>query len=769
VKVRKLVIEVVSKFNGKGFKDAEKAVKRVGAAAAKSTKQWASLAQAQNQAAVSADRLAKAETEAGAAASKAGKNAERAGKKTKSSSEAWGKFKENISAIGPLAVGAGVALTAFGAASALVAVGVISTGVSFEALRARLKTVEGSAEGAKKAFAGIQAFAKSTPFQLEEVTTAFVRLKSLGLDASNESLKSFGNLAAAQGIPIIEVIEAVADASTFEFERIKSLGVKASVAGEKVSLTFKGQTKVIAKEAGAVQDYLRNLGDVDFAGAMADQMATTSGSISNLQDKFATFLDTVAQMGVLDEFKALLTDLSGIAGDGEGGFAKSLAESLVRALHAVRDALAKVTEQDIKEAFHAGLEAANAFVAVLGWLSDALRVIVDVSGGADMAIVNLTLSVVALSAAFMGPAGLVVAAGAIGATIGNLLNEFFDASGAVEDLLERITGLKKELASLDAEKHGKRGAPDVVGGTPKQEEVFDIVEAAASAARKRGEALGLSDDAVNFFAQQAREDVRAEIADEGGLTGLAPGQGGSDEGGGLTTFEGLTALSRGEGVGDSPLVRRAANEALREIVGENLLLESSGKVEAQVAKASKKGKKGKKGKQFFDFQKQAESAARTQGEKFAADTLLQLRNEGVAVEDAITQSREAGKKRSADLKQKFLEAGRVFDASANGILDILGLKGPGSVLEGRPPPQTLLITIAPVFKFIETFTQTIGSVQGAKGLEEVSGEAGRAAVEAGFSDFMTQFEVAFGAMTRLQADRLLKAEGGGKLSAGPSG
>jgi hypothetical protein len=41
--------------------------------------------------------------------------------------------------------------------------------------------------------------------------------------------------------------------------RRKGFEARRGAVREKVSLTFKGQTKVIAKEAGAVQDYLRNL------------------------------------------------------------------------------------------------------------------------------------------------------------------------------------------------------------------------------------------------------------------------------------------------------------------------------------------------------------------------------------------------------------------------------------------------------------------------------------------------------------------------------
>lgn len=54
---------------------------------------------------------------------------------------------------------------------------------SFEQLSASLKTVTGSVEGAQAAFALIEKFAVDTPYQLNEIVEAFIRLKALGLDS----------------------------------------------------------------------------------------------------------------------------------------------------------------------------------------------------------------------------------------------------------------------------------------------------------------------------------------------------------------------------------------------------------------------------------------------------------------------------------------------------------------------------------------------------------------------------------------------------------
>ena len=59
---------------------------------------------------------------------------------------------------------------------------IVSTNREFERLTASLKTVTGSAEGAADAFAMIERFALNTPFNVENITDSFIRLKSIGID-----------------------------------------------------------------------------------------------------------------------------------------------------------------------------------------------------------------------------------------------------------------------------------------------------------------------------------------------------------------------------------------------------------------------------------------------------------------------------------------------------------------------------------------------------------------------------------------------------------
>jgi len=174
----------------------------------------------------------------------------------------------------------------------LVGVGAAAAGLTklvsvtreFEKLNAGLITATGSATSAKIAFEALEGFAATTPYSLQQSVQAFTKLVNLGLNPSEKAMRSYGNTAASMGKDLNQMIEAVADAATGEFERLKEFGIKSKTEGDKVTFTFRGVKTTVQKEAGAIEGYLRKLGDTYFAGAMEERMKTLDGAISNLAD-----------------------------------------------------------------------------------------------------------------------------------------------------------------------------------------------------------------------------------------------------------------------------------------------------------------------------------------------------------------------------------------------------------------------------------------------------------------------------------------------------
>lgn len=163
----------------------------------------------------------------------------------------------------------------------------ISTQREFDVLNSSLVTVTGSSAAAKREMDWIKQFAATTPFALNEVTGAFIKMSSLGLDPSKEALTSYGNTASAMGKSLNQMIEAVADAATGEFERLKEFGIRAKKDGDEVKLTFRGVSETVKMEGDAITEYLRKIGDNNFAGAMAERAKTLDGAISNLTDTWS--------------------------------------------------------------------------------------------------------------------------------------------------------------------------------------------------------------------------------------------------------------------------------------------------------------------------------------------------------------------------------------------------------------------------------------------------------------------------------------------------
>ena len=173
----------------------------------------------------------------------------------------------------------------------------------FGILKAGLETATGSAQGANDAFIALQDFAKTTPYDLAQATSAFTQLVNLGLTPSERALKSYGDTSAALGKDLKQMVEAVADAATGEFERLKEFGIKSKNQGDTIAFTFKGTTETVKNNAAAIEEYLIKLGEVNFDGAMKKRMDSLDGAISNLGDAWDAFFYELGQAGGTDVLK----------------------------------------------------------------------------------------------------------------------------------------------------------------------------------------------------------------------------------------------------------------------------------------------------------------------------------------------------------------------------------------------------------------------------------------------------------------------------------
>lgn len=106
-------------------------------------------------------------------------------------------------------------------------IGASKIGADFEALGARMETAfQGNKQKAAEYFKWANEFANKTPFSNNEVIDAVVRLKSYGYEDPRRLMTILGDMAGAYGKTLEQSVEAYADASRGEYERLKEFGIQ---------------------------------------------------------------------------------------------------------------------------------------------------------------------------------------------------------------------------------------------------------------------------------------------------------------------------------------------------------------------------------------------------------------------------------------------------------------------------------------------------------------------------------------------------------------
>lgn len=400
----------------------------------------------------------------------------------------------------------------------------------FDILNAGLVTATGSAENAQIAFEAIQDFATQTPYDLQQATEAFTKLVNYGLTPSEEALRSYGDTSASMGKDLMQMIEAVADATTGEFERLKEFGIKARNEGDQIAFTFRGVTTRIENSGKAIEDYLIQLGQNNFAGAMEQRMNTLDGAIANLGDEWDKLFLNISQQGVGD----LIEDSVRLAIDALEEMNAWLASGQ---LTAYIDAIGSKFEgmgRDVATTLEILEQLWNDFLGtpegegVAGATNDTIDFIVEAFKNLPenmRAIIQLTaVEVAALidygqayGRAFAKVIGiefgrLVEQAKVYGRALGNALNPFSDDEIDVEAELRRLRGVASDMAD-EAFRNAERQAS--ITRDARRESIISIMEERQAA--------------LDSFDSQMQEERNAATGDRLAQFAITP-EGGEDSG-----------------------------------------------------------------------------------------------------------------------------------------------------------------------------------------------------------------------------------------------
>lgn len=237
---------------------------------------------------------------------------------------------------------------------------IIEITAKFQKYEAVLTNTLGSNSAAQKALRDIQEFAAKTPFSVDELTASFVKLANQGFTPNTKQLRQLGDLASSTGKSFDQLSEAILDAQTGQFERLKEFGIKAEKEGDKVRFSFKGVKTQVDFTSDSIQKYILGLGDLKgVAGSMAAISGTLEGQISNLGDTFDSLLLAIGRKeagglsSAIGGLNNILGELSKAANDQKSifdnifqafrGYASSLGDylglwnSLAKALHITGD------------------------------------------------------------------------------------------------------------------------------------------------------------------------------------------------------------------------------------------------------------------------------------------------------------------------------------------------------------------------------------------------------------------------------------------------
>lgn len=200
---------------------------------------------------------------------------------------------------------------------------VINVTGEFQKFEAVLTNTLGSNSKARRALNEISDFASKTPFSVRELTDSFIRLANQGFIPTMEEMRKLGDVAASTGKTFIQLTEAIIDAQTGEFERLKEFGIRAQKEGEKVKFTFKGVKTEVDFTNESIRNYILSLGELEGVTGATEAISNTfAGTISNIGDNLDQLANNFGKYN-----KGPIADFFKLIGAGLEGFNKILADA----------------------------------------------------------------------------------------------------------------------------------------------------------------------------------------------------------------------------------------------------------------------------------------------------------------------------------------------------------------------------------------------------------------------------------------------------------
>ena len=218
----------------------------------------------------------------------------------------------------------------------------VGSNAEMEQYKNTLSVVLKSSERATEVLEWASKFAAQTPFEIPQIVEATTRLESYGISAQ-KTLGTIGDMSSVMGKPLMQAVEAVADAQTGEVERLKEFGITKDMLiaqGEKMGTTV-----------------------VNNKGQITDQVAFNAALFTLMEERYKGGMDMQSK-----SFKGMLSNVSDFVSTMGREFGKPIFERLRAGLAGALGFLDKIKESGVMEAITAKAQAfGNGMADVFGF------------------------------------------------------------------------------------------------------------------------------------------------------------------------------------------------------------------------------------------------------------------------------------------------------------------------------------------------------------------------------------------------------------------
>lgn len=187
------------------------------------------------------------------------------------------------------------------------AVGVISSAALGTAVVKELKATEsavasfigatGGVTEARAMFEMLQQSARDTLQPFDALKAAALDLRRNGIEPNAEQLKTFSQIAISSGKSLETVTASFTAVLQGRYKALNQLGITAKDMGDKIALTYKGQTQEIEKSTEAISGYFEKIGAQN-SQALEYLQSGMSGALNHLDNAWGDFVRSLAESGL---------------------------------------------------------------------------------------------------------------------------------------------------------------------------------------------------------------------------------------------------------------------------------------------------------------------------------------------------------------------------------------------------------------------------------------------------------------------------------------